>query len=93
MPKRKRWFPPKGRMSETACRTALRQVLRDLSSKNMKLTGAQRFKLHGRVEKLQDELRLIEIEKLEREEAAQKTAHDARPRITDDEHAKYSHSA
>jgi hypothetical protein len=54
-------------MTETACRTAIRLILKDLSSKSLRLSGQQRYKLHTRVEQLQEELRVLEIEKLERE--------------------------
>ena len=56
-------------MNEKACRTEIRLLLRDLGSRAFKLTGAQRYRLHERVAELQEELRLLEIEKLERQDA------------------------
>ncbi len=59
-------------MNEKACRTEIRLLLRDLASRAFKLTGPQRYRLHERVAELQDELRLLEIEKLERQEGEAK---------------------
>jgi len=66
--KRKQWLPPAGRINEKACRTAIRILLRDLASKS-KFTAGQRYRMHERIAQLQEELRLLEIEKLERQEA------------------------
>src|SRR2546430_9727851 len=73
MGKRKRWIPPSGRMTETVCRTQIRLIIKDLKNKQLKLTGAQRFRLHERIAELQEQLRLVEIERLERQ-AVQDTA-------------------
>jgi len=90
VPKRKQWQPPAGRMNEKACRTQIRIILRDLSSKSVKLTGGQRYRLHERVAQLQEELRLLEIEKLERQEA-EATKIDGQARDSLGDKAKLSH--
>jgi hypothetical protein len=66
-------------MNEKSCRTEIRIILRDLSSKSIKLTGAQRYRLHERVAQLQEELRLLEIEKLERQEPEAQNRTSERP--------------
>ena len=63
----KKWAPPPGRIPPGKIRTAIALILRDLSDKSMRFSAQQRFKLHERVAALQNELRALEIERLEEE--------------------------
>ena len=56
----------RGRLAERTIRGEIAQIQADLRSKTLKFTGAQRFKLHERIEALQAELKQTEIERIER---------------------------
>jgi hypothetical protein len=65
--KGKYYKPPAGRMTYRATRSAIRAIQRDLNITPSRLTQAQRYKLHCRVEELQKELRALEADRIKAE--------------------------
>jgi hypothetical protein len=66
-----------GRMGSTALRSAIVQAVKDLRSKNSRLSGTQRFKLLMAIESWRQELKIIEMETLEAEQL--ETLAEAKP--------------
>ena len=58
----------RARLSERLLRAQVVTINRDLRNPSLKFTAPQRFKLHERIEKLQAEIREVEIERLEDQE-------------------------
>jgi hypothetical protein len=65
--KKKNNHPLPGRMAAGVIRRAIRKLMADLTSKDLKFTGPQRYKMYMTLESWRLELKIIELESLEAE--------------------------
>lgn len=65
--KKKNNHPLPGRMAAGVIRRAIRKLTTDLTSKELKFTGPQRYRMYMALESWRQELKIIELESLEAE--------------------------
>jgi hypothetical protein len=75
--KKKNNHPLPGRMAAGVIRRAIRKLMADLTSKELKFTGPQRYRMYMALESWRQELKIIELESLEAELVEEEAAGNA----------------